>query len=138
MIVLSTVGVWLLLSLRGDTVGKMRAGQYTAKIKKLQLALNSKGCNILFSTKQFFSDKYNYPMNIYIISQVVVDANTGAKRNVELFSTTNQLHCLLFMRNLWYMYNGKEVPTTNLDEFNAKWATALKQNLIILPIGEEE
>lgn len=113
-----------------------RSSQYSKQIRNLQLALNKKGCNILFSRKQFFSEKYNYAMTLYIISQSVLDGETGKKRSIELFSTTNQVHCLLFMRNLWYLVNGQEVPETNLDDFNAKWKEVTMQNLFIAPYDD--
>ena len=95
-------------------------------MRKLQIALNSKDMRILCNRSQFFSEVQNRPVTIYKISQSVWDASTGKNKHVELFSSASQIQCVLFMRNLWFLIQGKEIPPTNnmkgAAEFEAKWA----------------
>jgi len=82
-------------------------------IYKLQVALNSKGLRILCNRSQFYSDQQNRPVTMYKISQSVFNENTGKCNHIELFSSASEIQIVLFMRNLWYAVNGKEIPPTN-------------------------
>lgn len=82
-------------------------------IYKLQTALNSKGLRILCNRSQFFSDQQNRPVTIYKISQSVFNPDTGKNNHVELFSSASEIQIVLFMRNLWYAIQGKDIPPTN-------------------------
>lgn len=92
---------------------------------KLQYALNSKGMRILCNRSQFYSEQQNRPITIYKISQSVNDEVSGKNRHIELFSTPSEIQAVLFLRNLWYMINNKEIPPTNqmkgAEEFERKW-----------------
>lgn len=87
-------------------------------IHKLQTALNMKGCKILYSTTQFYSDKQQRPITTYHIKKAVLDEDTGKIKNIELFKSTSQIQVLLYLRDMWYQINGMEIPKDN-DIWNA-------------------
>ena len=93
-------------------------------IHRLQVALNSKGMRILCNSSQFYSEQMNRPVTIYKVSQSI-PLEDGRHRHEELFSSGSQIQCVLFMRNLWYLINDKEIPPTNgikgAAEFERKW-----------------
>lgn len=93
-------------------------------IHKLQQALNTKGCKILYSTSQFYSDYQNRPITIYHIKQAIYDENTGKNTSVELYKSASQIRIVLFLRDLWYEVNGWEIPTDNVvwNEFKSEQA----------------
>ena len=94
-------------------------------IRRLQIALNSKGLRILCNRSQFYSEKQNRPVTIYKVSQSVFDKSTGKNKHLELFSSASQIQVVLFMRNFWNLINDKPIPETNkikgAAEFEAKW-----------------
>lgn len=85
----------------------------TTLIRKLQRAVNSMGCNILYNTQQFYSNDQNRPVTIYVIKKAVYDEESGKTRNIELFKSTSQIQIVLFLRDLWYEINGMEIPDDN-------------------------
>lgn len=85
----------------------------TVMIHKLQTALNTKGLRIMYSTSQFYSETQNRPVTIYHIKQAVYDDSKQKFINIELFKSTSQIQIVLFLRDLWYTVNGKEVPQDN-------------------------
>ena len=82
-------------------------------IHKLQQALNSKDCKILYSTSQFYSETQQRPVTIYHIKQAVYDEETRKTSTISLFKSTSQIQIVLFLRDMWYSVNGLEVPTDN-------------------------
>lgn len=82
-------------------------------IHKLQQALNMHGLRIMYCTSQFYSDKQERPVTIYHIKQAVWDAKKQKYVNQDLFNSTSQIQILLFLRDMWYSLNGKELPTDN-------------------------
>lgn len=82
-------------------------------IRKLQVALNSKGAKILCNRSQFYSDQQKRPVTIYKICQSVWNSSTEKYNHVELFSSASEIQCVLFLRNLWYAVNGNKIPPTN-------------------------
>lgn len=75
----------------------------------------------MYSTTQFYSDKQDRPVTEYHIKQAVWDEEKGKYRNVEIFKSTAQIQILLYLRDMWYTVNGKEVPQDN-EVWNAKKA----------------
>ena len=71
------------------------------------------GMKILYSTTQFYSEDQDRPVTMYILKQAVWDDEKGRNNNIELFKSTSQIQILLFLRDLWYELNGKEIPTDN-------------------------
>lgn len=82
-------------------------------IHKLQQALNTKDCKILYSTSQFFSLSQNRPVTVYHIKKAVYDENKGRMVPVELYKSASQIRIVLFLRDLWYEVNGWELPKDN-------------------------
>ena len=101
----------------------------SAMIHKLQMALNSKGQNILYNTRQFYSQQQNRPVTMYIIRKSFYDDETGRTVSKELFSSVSQIQVVLFLRDLWYQVNGKEIPHDNLLWEEAKKAYYEKAKL---------
>ena len=85
----------------------------TVMIRKLQTALNRNGDKILYSTTQFYSDKQDRPVTMYIVKRAVFDEEKGKSVNVELFKSTSQIQIVLFLRDLWYELQGMEIPKNN-------------------------
>ena len=67
----------------------------------------------MYSTSQFYSEKQNRPVTIYHIKQATWDEDKERFVNEELFKSTSQIQVVLFLRDLWYSVNGKEVPQNN-------------------------
>ena len=92
-------------------------------IYKLQVALNAHNMRIILSRQQFFSEEQNRPVTIYKVSQ---SRATDIKvQHIELFTSASQIQIVLFLRNLWYAYNGNPIPPTNqikgAEDFENKW-----------------
>lgn len=94
-------------------------------MRKLQIALNSKGAKILCNRSQFYSEIQKRPVTVYKLAQAVFDERTGRNNHETLFSSASQIQVVLFMRNLWYALNDKEIPPTNqmkgAEEFTRSW-----------------
>ena len=108
---------------------------------KLQVALNSKGLRILCNRSQFYSDQQNRPVTMYKISQSVTNYQTGRNTHVELFSTASEIQVVLFLRNLWYAVQGKEIPPTNqikgAEFFQRAWDEFAESSLEkVLSVGD--
>ena len=89
-------------------------------ISKLLKALNYKGEKILLRTKQFYSQKMDSPVTIYYIDKAYMDEDNPDKtKNAELFHSTSQLQIILFLRDLLYISEGKNLPDDN-DVWNKK------------------
>ena len=100
-------------------------------IYKLQYALNSRGMKLLCNRQQCYSDQQNRPVTVYKVSKSVWNEDTQRYRHVELFSSASQIQVVLFLRNLWYLINDKEIPPTNnlkgAEMFERKWNEFLEQ-----------
>jgi len=95
-------------------------------IKKLQTAINMKSeFKILYQTTQFFARDEQRPIVKYILRKSVLIPDTGRYEAEEIFSTYSQLHIVLYLRDLWYVINGEEVPTDN-----EKWEKVKLENRI--------
>ena len=90
-------------------------------IHKLQQAINQNfGQKILYNKTQFYSERQDRPVTLYILKQAVWDNDRKRNKNIELFSTTSQIQTVLFLRDLWYELNGWEIPTDNEEWSKAK------------------
>lgn len=83
-------------------------------IKALQIAINNT-CpfKVLYTTSQFYSDKQQRPVTKYCLRKAVLNYDTNRSESEEIFSTYSQLQIILYLRDLWYVYQGKELPTDN-------------------------
>lgn len=94
------------------------ANSNSVMIHKLQQAINQNfGQKILYNKTQFYSDKQDRPVTMYVLKKAVWDNDRKRNKNIELFSTTSQIQTVLFLRDLWYELNGWEIPTDN-EEWN--------------------
>lgn len=115
-------------------------------IRKLQIALNSKGLKILCNRSQFYSDQQKRPVTIYKVAQSVWNEGLGKYNHKDLFSSASQIQVVLFMRNLWYAVNGNPIPPTNemkgAEEFTKAWsdfeANGLEQTLAVSNKEDDE
>lgn len=93
-------------------------------MRRLQIALNSRGMKVLCNRSQFYSEQQNRPVTMYKVAQSIPLPN-GKNTHKTLFESASQIQIVLFMRNLWYALNGKEIPPTNnmkgADKFNQAW-----------------
>ena len=100
----------------GKGSGRAKVLQMTSNsnmIKKLRSAINSKGCKLLYSTSEFYSEEQHRPITIYYIKEAQWDAERGRNRNVELFHSASQIQIVLFLRDYWYRLNNLDLPTDN-------------------------
>lgn len=95
----------------------------SVNIHRLQQAINGKGLKVLYNTTQFYSDKQDRPVTMYIVKQAIYDDETGKHKNVELFKSTSQIQIVLFLRDMWFEINGWEIPTDN-----AQWNSIKESN----------
>lgn len=91
------------------------AGSLSQIVKRLTLALNSKGYKLTYNVKQFMGQE-GEPHNYYSICQAVWDDDKRKYLNRELYSSTSMVRIVLFLRDLWYNEQGLELPTDQ-----AKW-----------------
>ena len=80
---------------------------------------------ILCNRSQFYSQQQQRPVTIYKICQPTWNTKTERYSNKEIFSSASQIQIVLFLRNLWYLINEKDIPPTNrmkgAAEFDRKW-----------------
>jgi len=86
------------------------AGNLSQTSKKLIKALNSRGHKYTFSTKQFMGSE-GLPHNYYTISSAEWCDERHKYINREMYSTTSMVRIALYLRDLWYLENGWELPT---------------------------
>jgi hypothetical protein len=82
-------------------------------IKKLITALNLRGMRIMYTTSQFWSAQQDRAVTLYNIKQAVWNEDRQKFDNIELYKSTSQIQIVLYLRDLWYTINGKEVPQNN-------------------------
>ena len=90
-------------------------------IRKLTLAINTNGGRVLMDRVQFFSEQEGRPITLYKVCEVVPKGE-GTKKNV-LFETASQLQVVLFLRDYWFVMQGKELPAKN----NMEWVEIRKK-----------
>lgn len=83
-------------------------------IKKLQLAINM-NCpfRILYTTNQFYSVDKQMPVTKYCLRKATLNYDEHRSDSEEIFSTYSQLQVILYLRDLWYTWLGKDLPTDN-------------------------
>lgn len=78
---------------------------------KLIKALNTvAGYKLTFGNKQFMG-REGFPINYYCLSQAVWDEERNKYVNEEIYSTTSMTRMVFFLRDAWYLYQGKVLPT---------------------------
>ena len=81
-------------------------------INKLIQALNTRGYDLLYSKKQFMGTE-GMPHNLYVLSKGVWNAQKSRFDTVDIYKTTSTVRMVLFLRDMWFVENGKELPTDN-------------------------
>jgi hypothetical protein len=76
-------------------------------IKKLQTALNLKGQQILYSTKQFYSLEQNRPITVYKIKKAVWDEEKQKFQYINMFESCSQIQVVLYLKEMWEELNAK-------------------------------
>ena len=88
--------------------------KFTSTARKLQSAINGlAGDKILLNSKQWYHKDRQKAVTQYIVLRTKEE--NGKKVNEELFRTYSQIQMVLFLRDYWYILNGWEVPTDNLE-----------------------
>ena len=81
-------------------------------ISKLIKALNMRGYMLMYNKKQFMGVE-GKPHNLYTITQAKWDEGRQKYGSVEIYKSTSTVRVVLFLRDLWYLEQGKELPTDN-------------------------
>ena len=77
-------------------------------IHKLLTAININGGRLLLDRVQFFSEEQVRPITLYKVNEI-----RGKKRT--LFDTASQIQVVMFLRDYWFIMQGKELPTGQKD-----------------------
>ena len=81
-------------------------------IQKLIQALNQKGYMLMYNKKQFMGIE-GQPHNLYSITQAKWDPMKNRYGQIEVYKSTSTVRVVLFLRDLWFLENGEELPTDN-------------------------
>lgn len=81
-------------------------------INRLIQALNTKGHDLLYNRKQFMGVE-GMPHNLYVLSKGVWNSEKSRYDTVDIYKTTSTVRMVLFLRDMWYIENGLELPTDN-------------------------
>ena len=73
-------------------------------IRKLMTAIQMKGGKLLLDRVQFYSEQKQHPITLYKVNEV-----RDKKRT--LFETASQIQVVMFLRDYWFIVEGKELPT---------------------------
>ena len=80
-------------------------------IHKLQTAINMNGGVLLIDRTQFFSKEQNRPITMYRICETSKELNkNGRPKKNCLFEAASQIQVVLFLRDYWFVMQGKEMP----------------------------
>ena len=82
-------------------------------IHKLLTAINMNGGRVLYDRVQFFSREQNRPITLYKINEI-----RDKKRT--LFETASQIQVVMFLRDYWFIMQGKELPTGQKEWVNIR------------------
>lgn len=85
-------------------------GNLSATAKKLIKALNMRNYQLTFSTKQFMG-REGAPHNYYIISKAEWCEEKNRYNHSDIYSSTSMVRIVLYLRDMWYLENGWELPT---------------------------
>lgn len=80
--------------------------------RKLLSALNLRGYNLTFATKQFVGREGNMH-TYYTVNQAQWNDDKNRYVNVELYSSGSVVRITLFLRDMWFLANDWELPTDN-------------------------
>ena len=101
----------------------MGGTKYARIAKKLQTACRQVfGVKLLIDERQWYHKDKNIPITVYTLYQIELDGDRQIK--TKLFQTYSLIQLVLYLRDLWYILNGWEVPTDNeiWEEIKKKYA----------------
>lgn len=85
---------------------------FNKAIGRLIQALNTKGHDLLYAKKQFMG-KEGKPHSLYVLSRAQWNSDKGKYDTIDIYKTTSTIRMVLFLRDMWYVECGKELPTDN-------------------------
>ena len=77
--------------------------------RKLINALNSKGFMLTFNVKEFMGIE-GLTHKYYVLSQAVWNDQRNRYDNNDLYGTISVIRMVRYLRDMWYDYNGWELP----------------------------
>ena len=96
---------------------------YTEITFKLIKAFELRG--ILISTEsRSFMGRDGRLVKLQVLKNIYKDEETGEWKYDELFSSSSSVYVMCYIRDMWYIYNGWELPTGD-----SKWDA--KRNFLI-------
>ena len=78
--------------------------------RKLITALNERGYLLTLANKPFIGNEGKV-VNYYVVNHGVYDENKRKYTNQELYGTASIVRIALFLRDMWYIENGWDLPT---------------------------
>jgi len=81
-------------------------------VLKLIQALNTHNYQLLYHKKQFMG-KEGMPHNLFVLSKAVWDEDKGKYGQVEVYKTTSLIRMVLYLRDMWSLEQGEELPQDN-------------------------
>lgn len=81
-------------------------------ISKLVKALNTHGYMLMYNKKQFMGVE-GIPHNLYSVTQAKWIPEKNKYGQVEVYKSTSTVRVVLFLRDLWYLEQGQDLPTDN-------------------------
>lgn len=81
-------------------------------INKLIKALNMRGYMLMYNKKQFMGVE-GKPHNLYTVTQAKWLPEKNKYGSTEVYKSTSTVRVVLFLRDLWFLENGQELPTDN-------------------------
>ena len=103
-------------------------------IHKLQKAINMNGGVLLLDRTQFFSREQNRPVTMYRVCETVGTTKSGRRKKECLFETASQIQVVLFLRDYWFVMQGKGLPPI---VNNKKWGEIRDAHLESFKSAEE-
>ena len=81
-------------------------------INKLIKALNMHGYMLMYNKKQFMGIEGS-PHNLYTITQAKWLPEKNKYGSTEIYKSTSTVRVVLFLRDMWFLEQGLELPTDN-------------------------
>ena len=77
---------------------------------KLIRALESRGILISTETRSFMG-RENTLVKLHVLKCITQNMETGEWEYEEMFKSSSIMFCMLYLRDMWYVLNGWELPT---------------------------
>lgn len=81
-------------------------------ISKLISALNNRGYMLMYEKGQFMGIE-GKPHNLYTIQQAKWDPQRNKYGKIAVYKSTSTVRIVLFLRDVWYLETGQDLPTDN-------------------------